>query len=149
MEREFMMVKPDGVQRGLTGKIITRLERRGMKIVAMKLIRVTLKQAEDHYAEHKGKGFYDGLLSYIMSGPVVAMVVEGLDAIAQVRKMAGKTDPANAEPGTIRYDFGQSITFNVVHAADKPESAEREMKIYFSENELVEYPLDIHKWMFK
>jgi nucleoside-diphosphate kinase len=148
MEKTFMMVKPDGVQRGLIGKIITRIEERGMKIIAMKFIRVSDKQAEEHYAEHVGKVFYEPLIKYIKSGPVVVMVIEGQDAVSQMRKLVGKTDPSIADPGTIRQDFAQSIRFNVVHAADKPEAAVHEWSIYFSASELVEYNLDIHKWMF-
>ena len=149
MEKTFMMIKPDGVQRGLIGRIIQRLEDRGMKICAMKLIQVTPKQAKEHYKEHEGKEFYEPLLKYIMSGPVVAMVVEGRDCVDQIRKLAGKTDPKDAQPGTIRYDFGQNISRNVVHAADGNESAKREIGIYFDDDaEIVEYGLDIHKWMF-
>ena len=143
-----MMIKPDGVQRGLIGKILQRLENRAMKICAMKLTRVTPEQAKEHYKEHEGKEFYEPLLNYIMSGPVITMVVEGRDCVAQIRKLAGKTDPKDADPGTIRYDFGQNISNNVVHAADSDESASREIGIYFSEDEILEYDLDVHKWMF-
>lgn len=143
-----MMIKPDGVQRGLVGRIIQRLEDRGMKICAMKLIQVTPELAKEHYKEHEGKEFYEPLLKYIMSGPVVAMVVEGRDSVDQIRKLAGKTDPKDANPGTIRYDFGQNISRNVVHAADSNESAQREIGIYFKTGEIVEYGLDTHKWIF-
>ncbi|MBU1022714.1 nucleoside-diphosphate kinase [bacterium] len=147
MERTFMMIKPDGVQRGFIGQIFTRIESRGMKIIGMKIISVSLEQAQEHYKEHVGKDFYQPLLDYITSGPVVAMVIEGRDCVAQIRKIAGKTDPKDATPGTIRYDFGQSIRFNVVHAADSDKSAEREIGIYFKPDEILKYDMDSHKWI--
>ena len=147
MDRTFMMIKPDGVQRGLIGQVIQRIESRGMKIIGMKIIIVTLEQAKEHYKEHVERDFYQPLLDYITSGPVVAFVIEGIDCVAQIRKLAGKTDPKDASPGTIRYDFGQSIRFNTVHAADSDDSAEREIKIYFKNDEILEYNLDSHKWL--
>ena len=135
-ERTFIAIKPDAVQRGLVGKIIARIEEKGYKIVAMKMIQVTDKQAAEHYAEHFGKPFYPNLVAFITSAPIVAMVVEGEDAISGMRQLMGKTNPANAEVGTIRGDFSPFMSFNVIHGSDGPESAEREIAIYFNEDEI-------------
>ena len=139
LEREFIMVKPDGVQRALVGDIITRVERVGLKIVAMKILHVTKEQAERHYAIHKGKPFYEGLIKYITSGPVVAMVLEGRDAVTHTRRLVGATDPHDARPGSIRGDYGLNIGRNLVHAADSVENAKTEYSIYFDEEELISY----------
>lgn len=139
MEREFIMVKPDGVQRRLVGEVINRFERQGLKIIGLKIIVVNREQAEKHYAVHEGKPFYEGLIRYITSGPVVAMVVEGWDAIKHTRKLVGTTNPAEATPGSIRGDYGMDIRRNIVHAADSVESAKIEYSIYFTEEELLEY----------
>ena len=138
MEREFIMIKPDGVRRGLVGETIRRIERVGLKIVGMKIVHVSLEQARKHYEIHKGKPFYDGLIDFITSGPVVAMVVEGKDAVRITRKLVGSTDPAEAPPGTIRGDYGSKISENIIHAGDSPENAIKEYAIYFDEKELVE-----------
>ena len=135
-ERTFIAIKPDAVQRGLIGKIIARIEEKGYKIVAMKMIQVTDKQASEHYAEHFGKPFYPNLVAFITSAPIVAMVVEGEDAISGMRQLMGKTNPANAEVGTIRGDFSPFMSFNVIHGSDGPESAEREIAIYFNKDEI-------------
>ena len=135
-ERTFIAIKPDAVQRGLIGKIIARIEEKGYKIVAMKMIQVTDKQAAEHYAEHFGKPFYPNLVAFITSAPIVAMVVEGEDAISGMRQLMGKTNPANAEVGTIRGDFSPFMSFNVIHGSDGPESAEREIAIYFKKDEI-------------
>ena len=135
-ERTFIAIKPDAVQRGLIGKIIARIEEKGYKIVAMKMIQVTDKQAAEHYAEHFGKPFYPNLVAFITSAPIVAMVVEGEDVISGMRQLMGKTNPANAEVGTIRGDFSPFMSFNVIHGSDGPESAEREIAIYFNEDEI-------------
>jgi nucleoside-diphosphate kinase len=119
-----------------------------MKIVGMKLIKVTDELAERHYEEHLQKDFYPRLKKYIMSGPVVVAVIEAPDAVAQVRKMVGATDPANADVGTIRHTWAQHISSNIIHASDNPESAQREISIYFKDNELYDYGLNIHKWLF-
>lgn len=148
-EREFVVVKPDGVKRRLIGNIVTRLEQVGLRIVAMKMLRLTKKMAEEHYAIHKGKPFYDGLIDFITSGPVVAMIVEGKDAVKRVRKIAGLTNPMEAEIGTIRGDFGMDIGRNVVHAADSPENAKIEYKIYFNENEIVKNEMQDEKWIYE
>lgn len=139
MEREFIMVKPDGVQRAHIGDIITRIERAGLKIVAMKILQVTGEQAEKHYAVHKDKPFYAGLIEYITNGPAVAMVVEGRDAVKHARRLVGATDPHDALPGSIRGDYGLNIERNIVHAADSVENAKTEYSIYFDEKELIVY----------
>ncbi|MFH1774045.1 MAG: nucleoside-diphosphate kinase [Methanobacteriota archaeon] len=131
MERSFFMVKPDGVERGLIGEIISRIEKKGLRIVAMEMLRVDKALARKHYAEHKGKPFFEDLVAYITSGPCVAMVVEGENAINILREMIGKTNPKEAAAGTIRGDFGIDVRRNVVHASDSQESAKREIALFF------------------
>ena len=131
------MVKPDGVARGLVGEIVSRIERRGLTIRAMRLLRVTREQADEHYAEHREKPFYAGLVEFITSGPVVAMVIEGEAAVATVRGMMGATNPLDSAPGTIRGDYALEIGENIVHGSDSPANGEREIAIYFSEPDLV------------
>ena len=135
-ERTFIAIKPDAVQRGLIGKIISRIEEKGYKIVALKMLQVTLEQAAKHYEEHFGKPFYPNLVKFITSAPIVAMVVEGRNVIAGMRQIMGKTNPADADIGTIRGDFSPEMSFNVIHGSDGPESAKREIAIYFNENEI-------------
>lgn len=135
-ERTFIAIKPDAVQRGLIGRIIGRIEEKGYKIVAIKMLNVTEKQAASHYAEHIGKPFYPDLVKFIMSAPIVAMVVEGEDVILGMRQIMGKTNPSNADVGTIRGDFSPEMSFNVIHGSDGPESAEREISIYFTPDEI-------------
>lgn len=135
-ERTFVAIKPDGVERGLIGEILTRFERKGFKILGMKLLMVSDKQAAKHYAEHNGKPFYTRLVKYIQSGPVVAMVIKGFNAVESVRHIVGATSPLKADVGTIRADYAQVMEYNVIHASDSIESAEREIAIYFDENEL-------------
>lgn len=142
-EREFLFLKPNTVRRGLVGEVISRLERRGIKIIAMKMIMATKDQVEELYKEHKGKDFYEDLIEFVLSGPVVVMVLEGPRVIDMVRHIIGNTDPLKASPGSIRGEFGMSVTKNIVHASDSIENAEREMKIFFNEKELVEYRLDV------
>ncbi len=137
MERSFFMVKPDGVERGLAGEIISRFEKRGLKIIAMKMIRVDANLAKKHYAEHAAKPFFQDLVAYITSGPCVAMVVEGNNAIKTLRDMIGKTNPKEAAAGTIRADFGIDVSRNVVHASDSRESAEREIELFFRPSEIL------------
>ncbi len=149
MERTFVMIKPDGVQRGLIGEIISRLERKGLKIVAMKMINVERDLAERHYAEHKEKPFFQSLVDYITSGPVVAMVVEGKNAVKVVRTLVGATNPQEALPGTIRGDFGMEIGRNVIHASDSLESAEREISLFFKPEEIVEYRRIDEDWLYE
>lgn len=149
MERTFVMVKPDGVQRGLVGEIISRIERKGLKIVAMKMLRIPKELAEEHYAEHRAKPFFSSLLSYITSGPVVAMVVEGKNAVKVVRKLVGATNPSEAEPGTIRGDFGLDLGRNVVHASDSTASAEREIGLFFRKEEILDYRRESDVWIYE
>lgn len=130
-ERTFAMVKPDGVKRGLAGKIMSRIEAKGFTLVDVKLMNISRETAEKHYGEHAGKPFFEGLISFITSGPVLAMVVEGENAILEWRKMMGATNPADAAPGTIRGDFASTMDENVVHGSDAPETAEREINIFF------------------
>ena len=137
-ERTFVAIKPDGVQRGLIGDVLTRFERKGFKILAMKLIQVSDEQAKSHYAEHEGKPFYPRLLKYIQSGPVVVMVVKGYGVVDSVRHIVGATNPIKADVGTIRADFAQVMEYNVIHASDSLASAEREIGIYFSEDEILD-----------
>jgi len=137
VQRTFVMIKPDGVRRGLIGEIISRFERRGMKIVAMKMVKMDRALAERLYEEHKGKSFFEELISYVTSGPVVAMVIEADEAVSVVRKMIGATDPKEALPGTIRGDYALSKAENVIHASDSPEKASREISIFFKENEVI------------
>jgi nucleoside-diphosphate kinase len=137
LERTFVMVKPDAFARGLAGEIIGRFERRGLAIRALKLIRVSEEQAGEHYAEHRGKPFYGELVEFITSGPSVAMVVEGPGAVATVRTMMGATDPLASAPGTIRGDLALEIGQNAVHGSDSPDSAGREIPIYFRDDDLV------------
>ncbi len=135
------------MQRGLAGPILARFERRGLKIVALKMLRVSRQLAESYYAEHKGKAFYEPLMSYITSGPVIAMVLEGDGAVAIVRKMMGKTNSAEAEPGTIRGDFALTIGRNVIHGSDSLESAKREIGFFFKPEELHEYKRIDEAWI--
>ena len=135
-ERTFVAIKPDGVKRGIIGKIIERFEEKGFKIVAMKLLQVTPELAEKHYAEHIGKSFYLRLIYYITSGPIVAMVIEGYNAVESVRHTVGATNPLQADVGTIRADFAQVMQYNVVHASDSIESANREIGLYFKPEEI-------------
>lgn len=148
MERTLVFIKPDGVQRGLVGEIILRLEKRGLRIVALKMLRMSEQLAEIHYAEHKGKEFFDPLVRHVTSGPVVAMVLEGERAIELVRRMIGSTNPAEAQPGTIRGDLALTTRLNLVHASDSAASAEVEISRFFSLDEIVSAPRDIDRWLF-
>ena len=139
MDRTFVMIKPDGVARGLAGEIISRLEKKGLKLVAARLVMVTEAQVMDQYREHAGKPFFPSLTSYIMSGPCLPMVWEGRNAVAVVRRLIGATNPAEAAPGTIRGDLGLDTGRNLVHASDSPESAAREIGIHFTGKDMVEY----------
>ncbi|MDI6712218.1 MAG: nucleoside-diphosphate kinase [Anaerosomatales bacterium] len=132
MQRTYVMIKPDAVERRLVGRIVSRLEDVGLTIERMELGVVTREQAEANYAEHAGKPFYEGLIGYVTSGPVVKMVVSGEEAVAVVRKLMGATNPKDAAPGTIRGDFGLTLDANIIHGSDSPESAEREIAIFFS-----------------
>jgi nucleoside-diphosphate kinase len=145
-ERTLVLVKPDGVQRALIGEIIGRLERRELHLVGAKFTRITPELASRHYAEHQGKPFYDGLVTFITSGPVMAMVWEGPGAVAVVRAMMGTTDPANSLPGTIRGDLALSMKMNVVHGSDSPERGRQEIDLFFTPAELVEWESITKPW---
>jgi nucleoside-diphosphate kinase len=149
MERTYLMIKPDAVQRGLCGEIVSRFEKKGLKLVAMKFMLIPKATAEFHYGEHKGKKFYDSLISYITSGPVLAMVWEGEDAVSVCRTMMGKTNPKESAPGTIRGDYGMQTGMNIIHGSDSPESAEREISIFFKPEELVKYTRTADKWIYE
>jgi len=146
-ERTFVMIKPDGVQRGLIGNIVSRFEQKGMKIIAMKLLRVSQDLAEKHYGVHKGKPFFEPTVNYIISSPVVAMVLEGENAIQNVRSMMGKTNPCEALPGTIRGDFGQIIGRNIVHGSDGPDTAAFEIDLWFPADEITKYTRIDEEWL--
>ena len=147
MERTLVLVKPDGVQRGLVGTVIKRFEDKGLQIAGLKLMHVTEDLAREHYKEHVGKPFFDGLLNFITSSPVAAIAVDGEGAIAIVRNMMGETNPAKAAPGTIRGDFGVDFGLNIVHGSDGLESAERELALFFDRNELIDYERAIQAWI--
>ncbi len=148
-ERTLVLIKPDGVHRGLIGRIISRFEEKGLKIVAMKMLHLTKDKAEEHYAQHRGKPFFDGLINYITSAPIVAMVVEGKNVVACIRKMVGATNPQEAEPGTIRFDFAMDIGRNIIHASDSPDTAEREIKLFFDESEIFDYKRIDEEWVYE
>lgn len=147
MERTFLMLKPDAIQRGLVGQVIARFESKGFKLVGMKLMQVDRALAEEHYAEHRGKSFFEPTVHYIMSSPVVAMVWEGKNVVALAREMMGATNPANANPGSIRGAFGMDISRNVIHGSDSVTSAAREISLYFKPNELAEYQKVGQEWL--
>ena len=149
MQRTLVIVKPDGVQRGLAGPILSRLEARGLKLVGLKLVQVSQDLAARHYAEHLGKPFYEGLLKYITSAPVIVACVEGTSAVQMVRNAVGATNPLNAAPGTIRGDFALDIGRNLIHASDAPETADRELALWFAPSELVSYQRETDCWIFE
>jgi nucleoside-diphosphate kinase len=136
MQRTLVMVKPDGVKRALVGEIIRRIERKGFRLVALKMLKLDRAKAELHYAEHREKPFFDDLVNFITSGAVVAMVWEGQSVVAAIRTMMGKTNPLEAAPGTIRGDYGCDINFNIIHGSDSEESAQREIKLFFDSSEI-------------
>jgi len=147
MERSLVLVKPDAMQRGLAGVIISRLERRGLKIVAMKMLQMDKALAQRHYAIHQGKAFFNGLVEFITSSPIIAAVFEGEKAVEAIRQTMGETDPAKASPGTIRGDFGLDIGHNLVHGSDSTENAEKEISLFFSPEEILDYPKEIDDCM--
>lgn len=147
MERTFLMLKPDAVQRGLTGEIIARLEKKGFQLIAMKFMRLTREMAEKHYAEHVGKAFFAGLVDYITSGPVVAMGWQGQDIVTVARDLMGATNPAKAAPGTIRGTYAVHIGRNIIHGSDSPASAERELAIYFRPEDFVTWERSNQAWI--
>ena len=150
-ERTFVMVKPDGVQRGLIGEIISRFEQRGLKLVGAKALQLDDEHAKTHYSEHEGKPFFEGLIEFITSGPVFAMAWEGKDATRQVRRMVGATDPAEAAPGTIRGDYGLDLGRNVIHASDHEDEGanEDEIAVFFDDAELLDYEQATDEWRYE
>ena len=150
MERTFIAIKPDAVQRGLIGEILSRIEKKGFKLVGLKIMQVTPELAKQHYAEHVGKPFFDGLIAYITKAPIVAMVWEGKNVVATMRKIMGATNPANAEVGTIRGDFGIDMGRNIIHGSDSLESAKREISLFFSDAELLSsWNRDVDNWIYE
>jgi nucleoside-diphosphate kinase len=149
LERTFLAVKPDGVQRGLVGEIIRRYESKGFTLVGLKLMQVSRELAEQHYDVHKGKPFFAGLVEFITSGPVVAMVWEGEGVVASARKIIGATNPLTSEPGTIRGDYGVSIGRNLIHGSDAPETAQREIALWFKPEELVGWQPTLNPWLYE
>ena len=149
MEKTLVLVKPDGVQRGLIGEVISRLERRGLRLVAAKFMPVSQELAETHYAIHKGKPFYEGLVGYITSAPVLAMVWEGPNAVAAVRQTMGSTRPTEAAPGTLRHDFALEVGRNLTHASDTLENGEKEVDLWFRPDELVSWDRAVDPWIFE
>src|SRR5512139_2511217 len=149
MERSLVLVKPDGVQRGLIGEVILRLERRGLRLVAAKFIQVSQELAETHYAIHKGKPFYDGLIKYITSSPVMAMVWEGPNAVAAVRQTMGATRPTEAAPGSLRHDYALMVGRNLTHASDSVENGELEVALWFTPEEQVEWSREVDRWIYE
>ena len=148
-ERTLILLKPDAVQRGFIGDIISRFEHKGLKLAGLRMLWISPKLAENHYGEHAGKGFYAGLVKFIKSGPVVAMIVEGDDAIATIRKMVGSTNPKEAAPGTIRYDFGMHTGRNLIHASDSKKSSEKEISLFFDIDEIIEYDKNEDSWIYE
>ena len=149
MERTLVLIKPDAMQRGLAGEIIARLERRGLRIVAMRMLRMDEGLADQHYAAHEGKAFFEGLIRFITSSPIIAAVFEGRNAVEIVRQAMGATDPAQAAPGTIRGDLGIDIGRNLVHGSDSLEAAEKEIGLFFQEREMLSYERSIDPWVFE
>ena len=149
MERSLVLVKPDGVQRALIGEVISRLERRGLRLVAAKFMQVSRELADTHYAIHKGKPFYDGLISYITSAPVMAMVWEGPNAVTAIRQTMGATRPTEAAPGSLRHDFALEVGRNLTHASDTVENGANEAALWFRQEELVNWTREVDRWVFE
>ncbi|MGD9692890.1 MAG: nucleoside-diphosphate kinase [Phycisphaerales bacterium] len=148
METTLIILKPDAVQRGLMGRILTRFEDKGLQVVGAKLMQIPNALAEKHYADHKGKPFYPGLVSFMTSSPVLVLALRGLGAIAISRKMMGATFGSKAEPGTIRGDFGVSNSFNLIHGSDSPEAAAKELALFFNQGEVLDFPRAIQPWVY-
>lgn len=149
MERTLILIKPDAMQRGLAGEVITRFERRGLRIVAMRLLKVDKAMAKKHYGEHVGKPFFDGLVEYITSSPIIAAVFEGTNAVAAARQLMGSTRPTEAAPGTIRADFGLEVGRNLVHGSDSVASAKREIEIFFAGQRISSWSRNVDPWVFE
>ncbi len=148
MERSLVLIKPDAMQRALVGQIIARLERKGLKIVAMKMLHMDKSLARRHYAIHTGKAFFDDLVSFISSSPLIAVVFQGENAVQLIRQMMGETDPAKARSGTIRGDFGIDVGHNLVHGSDSPENASNEIDLFFSTEEIFDYQRELDRWIY-
>jgi nucleoside-diphosphate kinase len=148
MERSLVLIKPDAIQRGLAGEIISRLERKGLKIVALKMLHMDKNLAQRHYAIHKGKAFFDDLVSFITSSPLIAIVFQGKNAVEVIRQMMGETDPAKAHSGTIRGDFGIDIGYNLIHGSDSLENASKEIGFFFSAEEIFNYDRELDTWIY-
>jgi len=148
MERSLVLIKPDAIQRGLAGEIISRLERKGLKIVAMKMLHMDKNLAQRHYAIHKGKAFFDDLVNFITSSPLIAIIFQGKNAVEVIRQMMGETDPAKAQPSTIRGDFGIDIGHNLVHGSDSLENASKETDLFFSAEEIFNYDRELDTWIY-
>lgn len=149
IQKTYVMLKPDAVGRRLMGNVLTRFEEKGLKIVAMKLRMIPEELAKEHYGEHKDKPFFNGLIEYITSGPVLTMVIEGDEAISVIRKLVGATNPQEADVGTIRGDFGMDTGRNIIHASDAPESAEREINLFFNKDEIIDYSMSDNCWIYE
>lgn len=148
METTLIILKPDAVQRGLMGEILSRFERKGLRIVAAKMMLVPKELAQQHYVEHQGKPFYDGLIQFVTSSPVLVLAIRGVNAIAVCRKLIGATNGQKAEPGTIRGDFGMSGGYNMIHGSDGPDSARRELELWFNAGELFDYDKTMEQWAY-
>jgi nucleoside-diphosphate kinase len=148
MERSLVLIKPDAIQRGLAGEIISRLEKKGLKIVAMKMLHMDKHLAQRHYAVHKGKAFFDDLVNFITSSPIIAIVFQGKNAVEIIRRMMGETDPAKAFSGTIRGDFGIDIGYNLVHGSDSLENASKEIELFFAAEEIFNYDRKLDTWIY-
>jgi nucleoside-diphosphate kinase len=148
-ERTLVLVKPDGVQRGLIGEVLSRLEDKGFRVRALKMLRMDMDMARRHYAEHVDKPFFNSLAGFITSGPLVAMVIEGPNAVATVRQMMGATDPAKSPPGTIRGDLALTIGMNIIHGSDSPDRAVQEIELFFAPAEVLEYSRDVDRWILE
>ena len=148
MDRSLVLIKPDAIQRALAGQIISRLERKGLKIVAMKMLHMDKNLARRHYAIHRGKAFFDDLVGFITSGPLIAIVFQGENAVQIIRQMMGETDPAKAPSGTIRGDFGIDIGHNLVHGSDSPENASKEIDLFFPAEEIFDYDRELDTWVY-
>jgi nucleoside-diphosphate kinase len=148
MERSLVLIKPDAIQRGLAAEIISRLEKKGLKIVAMKMLHMDKDLAQRHYAIHKGKVFFDNLVNFITSSPLIAIVFQGKNAVEVIRQMMGETDPAKAQPGTVRGDLGIDIGHNLIHGSDSLENASKEIDLFFSAKEIFNYDRELDTWIY-
>lgn len=147
MEKTLILLKPDSIQRNLSGQIINKIEQTGYKIIGMKFMILTESKAKEHYKEHVSKPFFNDLVSFITSGPLIALAIEGPNCVSKMRSIMGKTNPSESDPGTIRGDYGVSLSMNLIHGSDSVDSASRELKIFFNENELYSYEKDIDNWI--